>query len=161
MIVQPSILRKALAAFSAIAIVSQAVFAPFADAAYFTLYQLSIKYNGTTYSGSFGATPGSTLEILAAGMNEDETATNVAMNFTFSSTDITYVNPGTVDIYNGETLIRSDVSTLDFNPPNDNSIPLAATSETYDYFQVYYVGIGIPSDFSDYTFTVSSQISAD
>ncbi len=83
------------------------------------------------------------------------------MNYSFSSTDFTYENPNTVDAYTDGSPTTSDISTLEFNPPSDNSVVIASSSSSFQYHSLYYADIRIADDFSEYVFTVSAQMTAD
>jgi hypothetical protein len=158
------IVRKLLALLLAFGLTCQSLVAPFANAAVLlVMYELTTTYNGTAYTASFGANPGATLSIMAGGSNDSDTdsASNVKLQYSFSSSNFTYLNPGTVDIYTNFAQSRSDIPTSEYNPPADNDVLLAANADPYDYLGFYYTDIQLPDSFSDYVFTISAKMLAD
>jgi len=98
------------------------------------------------------------------GTNGADPLNNLVSQYTFSSTDFTFVNPGSSSLQSVEnfaTVLKSAIPISDFNPPSDNIAPVADIATASSLYELRNVQIQLNSSFPSPSLTISNKFLAD
>jgi len=131
-------------------------------ATFLQLSTFSIKTNWwPAISWDIEVNPWNKLSILISWDNKWTFTTNVSNKFTFSSNQITYLNPGAISSYKNWILESSNIPTSSFNPPTINSALLSTGSILWDILDLYYLDLKVNQNTTDTSMVIWSQLVSD